>query len=58
MKHLFFVFLIVSFPASYAAMEYAVSLSNLYVKEGITKMSPGSVLNLYPTLNDLNTSHK
>ncbi|MGH9998421.1 MAG: hypothetical protein ACRD90_00970, partial [Nitrosopumilaceae archaeon] len=58
MKHLFFAFLIVSFPASYAAMEYTGSLSNLYVKESISKVSPGSILNLYLTDYDLNTSPK
>lgn len=58
MKHLLFAFLIVSFPTTYASMEYTGSLSNLYVKESMVKVSPGSILNLYLTDYDLNTSPK
>jgi len=57
-KSIFFVLLLIPFPASYAVIEYSGSLSNLYVKNNITKISPGSVLNLYITDNDLNTSPK
>jgi len=57
MKILFFALLIIPFPASYAVMEHT-SLSNLYVKDSIAKVSPGSVLNFYITDNDLNTSPK
>ena len=56
MKSLFFALLIIPFPASYAVMEHT-SLSNLYVKDSVARVSPGSVLNLYLTDNDLNTSH-
>ena len=56
MKNLFFALLIISFPASYAVIEHT-SLSNMYVKGSIEKVSPGSVLNLYLTDDDLNTSH-
>lgn len=58
MKQLLFAFLIVSFPASYAAMKYTGSFSNLYVKESIAKVSSGSILSLYLTDYDLNTSPK
>lgn len=57
MKSIFFALLLIPFPASYAVMEYSGSLSNLYVKDSIAKVSAGSMLNLYLTDNDLNTSH-
>jgi hypothetical protein len=56
MKSIFFVLLLIPFTASYAIIEYPSVLSNLYVKDSITKISPGSILNLYITDNDLNTS--
>lgn len=57
MKSIFFVLLLIPFSASYAVMDYSGSLSNLYVKDSITKVSAGSLLGLYLTDNDLNTSH-
>lgn len=57
MKSIFFVLLLIPFSASDAVIDYSGSLSNLYVKDSIAKVSAGSLLSLYLTDSDLNTSH-